>query len=1122
MDYKEIIESRYNRQNWQTLLHDIFGNKVKFWSSPSEVTTSSHFAKQALWLGTISLSDEQTISIYEVELSDNVDIERNRRGIRDMLLIDWRNNGNAGAFMFCYRKNESVLRFSYVSESWTFAEDGTYQKESTDTKRFTYLLGEGHRSRTAIQQFETLKKSGLSLKDLTKAFSVDAVSDMFFKGYKQQYEDIIFYVTGKRMVKVANKWEERMEGTPNQFIMQQFSKFPNPEKAIRDYVKKLMGRLVFLQFLQKKGWLGVPVNAEWGSGDSEFIQNLFAQTKDKDHFIDDVLELLFKDLNTEREGDISNLSSLTSQLWKIPYLNGGLFEREATDETDFPLPAKYMQSMLEFFASYNFTIDENDPDDAEVGVDPEMLGRIFENLLEDNKDKGAFYTPKEIVTYMCRESLIAYLQTDIEDEATKEAIRQFVTTHHSETLGTNDKFRQQVDEALKEVKICDPAIGSGAFPMGLLKELFLCRTALEGFEQSKAAEIKKHIIQKNIYGVDIERGAVDIARLRFWLSLIVDEETPHALPNLDFKIMQGNSLLEQYKGVDLSTMTEKKADGTGMLTIFDNMLDVFRLDLRKMLDEYYNCTDHNEKLLLRKRIIDNVKQQLKEQTINIDFGNLDLSGNDQFMLWHTWFYDVFFEGGFDIVIANPPYIGEKGHKEIFQPVKLDAQLGKFYLGKMDYFYFFFHFAFNTLNKKGVCTFITTNYYLTALGAKKLRLDIKDRAKIKSLLNLGELKLFENALGQHNIISTFTKDDNFNKCTIIDVHKKGALSPRIFESILSHVDRDTLYDTINQENIYDGNECYIRLHSDKEDSTLASILHKISSINDVLGNIAEVNAGIMGGCDSITNHNLEYVEESYIKEHDIRKGDGVFVLDRDNIRDRSRITDLEKYSFCKDFYKNSDIKKYSTNISTSKLIIFSSSDTPDMDQNKIRDFLQKYSPILTRIRNINNENIEYWHQLRRGTAHPHIFTCEKIVCPQRSKVNTFGYNAVDWYASADVYYITNPDKSYNLKYILGILNSKLYYVWLYNKGKRKGETLELYQKPLSEIPIKRADDNQQKMIIDVVDTILDAKNSNPQADTSIYENKIDFLVYKLYGLTYDEVLIVDPETPITREEYESGM
>lgn len=742
MNYKEVIESRYNRQNWQLLLHDIFGNKIKFWNTPSTIPTSSQFAKQALWLGTITLSDNQTISIYEVELSDSVDIERNRRGIRDMLLTDWRNNGNAGAFMFCYRKNESVLRFSYVSEAWTFADDGSYQKESTDAKRFTYLLGEGHRSRTAIQQFEKLRDSSLTLKDLTKAFSVDAVSDMFFKGYKQQYEDIIFFVTGKRMVKVANKWEERQEGKPNEYIMQQFAKFDNQEKAIRDYVKKLMGRLVFLQFLQKKGWLGVPAGESWGTGDREFIQNLFTNCQDKDHFIDNILEVLFNDLNTERKGDLATPSLGGGRGRLIPYLNGGLFERDATDETAFPLPAKYMQSLLDFFASYNFTIDENDPDDAEVGVDPEMLGRIFENLLEDNKDKGAFYTPKEIVSYMCRESLIAYLQTDIEDEPTKEAIRQFVTTHDVNALGTNNKFRQQVDEALKSVKICDPAIGSGAFPMGLLKELFQCRTALEGISQHQAAEIKKHIIQQNIYGVDIERGAVDIARLRFWLSLIVDEETPQALPNLDFKIMQGNSLLEQYKGVDLSTITELKTEkhGTYQTTMFDDMIDVLRLDLRKKLDEYYNCTDHKRKSILKQDIINNVKQQLREQSINVDFGDLDLSGNNQFMLWHTWFYDVFSQGGFDIVIGNPPYganidkdieIYKKKYKTL---VKNYADIYKMFIGE----------GLNISNDKtGYLCYITPNTYLSQPRYKDIRSFLVNY-KIERVVNLG-MGVFENAV-----------------------------------------------------------------------------------------------------------------------------------------------------------------------------------------------------------------------------------------------------------------------------------------------------------------------------------------------------------------------------------------
>ena len=188
MNYKEVIESRYNREAWQQLLHDIFRGKVSFWNRPSEVHVSSRLAKQALNLGKISLSDGESIAVYEVELTDNVNIERNRRGIRDMLTTDWRNMGYAGAFMFCYRKNESVLRFSYVSETWGFNKQGDYEKISTDTKRYTYLLGEGRGCRTAIEQFKVLRDSKQALSDITAAFSVEALTKQFYKDLFDWYQ----------------------------------------------------------------------------------------------------------------------------------------------------------------------------------------------------------------------------------------------------------------------------------------------------------------------------------------------------------------------------------------------------------------------------------------------------------------------------------------------------------------------------------------------------------------------------------------------------------------------------------------------------------------------------------------------------------------------------------------------------------------------------------------------------------------------------------------------------------------------------------------------------------------------------------------------------------------------
>jgi len=1030
MNYKDVIESRYNRKNWLLLLRDIFGSRAKFWNAPYVVETNSQMARQALWLGTISLSDEQTIAIYEVELAESVDIERNRRGIRDMLLTQWRNNGNAGAFMFCYRENESVLRFSYVSESWKFADDGTYQKESTDTRRFTYLLGEGHRSRTAIQQFETLKGSAQTLKDLTKAFSVDAVSDMFFRDYKAQYANIIFYITGKRMVKKGNKWEEIKEGRACRKILDEFSGFADPEKAVRDYVKKLMGRLVFLQFLQKKGWLGVPLNEEWGSGDKEFIQNLFAKTRDKDNFIDDVLEVLFNDLNTERKNDISKFSLFDYQ-FKIPYLNGGLFERDATDETIFPLPAKYMEDMLEFFSRYNFTIDENDPNDAEVGVDPEMLGRIFENLLEDNKDKGAFYTPKEIVQYMCRESLIAYLQTD-QNEEYKENIRQFVTTHNAELLGS---IKLEIDQKLKDVKICDPAIGSGAFPMGLLKELYLCRSAIEGLDDDNASEIKKHIIQHNIYGVDIEKGAVDIARLRFWLSLIVDEKTPHALPNLDFKIMQGNSLLEQYKGVDLSNVVEKKREGT--LDMYDDIVDVLRLDLRKLLAKYYDCTDHKEKKKLRKEITDNVKQQLSEQGITINFGDMDLAGNDQFMLWHTWFYDVFSQGGFDIVIGNPPYfVYQENHVGEIKELRNVKDYKIAFGGKLNAYKLFIANALSILcRKEGVMCIICQNSLLADRQATNLRKHIFEHAQFISIDSFPERdskkkRVFESVKMSVciPIVRKRKTKEYFHVYIWDDKNKSSGLQTKFN------------YDEIKSMNSVD--LAIPRLNSEYTPIVIKIIRSK------------EVDLKCIEGELNMTFHKGYFTNN--ISNPKILKGASIQRFYYTLQMSQGEIEYLDEVRYLKDYGKSDKSKHH----------------------NDMRIAMQGMTGANDKIR-IVMALIPKGYYLANS--------CNYLFAP----------NGLDIYA------------------LLGILNSKLIN-WFF-RCFSTNSNVNGYE--IDNLPIPSIDIDTQLKLKELVVSVMKQKSIDNHADTQNEESKIDEIVYHLYNLTYDEVKIVDPETPITREEYE---
>ena len=515
------------------------------------------------------------------------------------------------------------------------------------------------------------------------------------------------------------KWKEKKIHEPHE---QMYAAFGRNDKYVRDYVKKMMGRIVFLHFLQKKGWMGVPKDKNWGEGDVEFMLHLFeySSEKQKENFLNEVLEPLFADgLDTDRtaEDDLfdTHVALPEGSKVKVPYLNGGLFERDALDEIATKFPSEYFENLLEFLHQYNFTIDENDPDDAQVGVDPEMLGRIFENLLEDNKDKGAYYTPKEIVRYMCRQSLVAYLVTDIDDEAKKQLVADFVRNYDAELLGGSmSDFAQFIDERLKDVKICDPAIGSGAFPMGLLKELFLCRGAIENF--SNAADIKRHIIQKNIYGVDYERGAVDIARLRFWLTLVVDEETPHTLPNLDFKIMQGNSLFEWYEGVDLRGIVGEVGD-----TITFREKTTNPTFIKKWLDQYFETNNHEERIRLRGKISGAVEGLIESNNpaLRDKLFDLDIAANNCFFLWHTWFNDVFKRaegnGGFDIVIGNPPYgaklddVQKKVLKSLYQTTQTLKDKNNKSLtvqkGSMDTYTMFIELAYNIMRINGCMTMI---------------------------------------------------------------------------------------------------------------------------------------------------------------------------------------------------------------------------------------------------------------------------------------------------------------------------------------------------------------------------------------------------------------------------------
>lgn len=692
-------------------------------------------------LGDLVLAADATTSLFDVTVADRVRLRRNRAAVQRCIhrLMD---RYSCALIIFHYADRPlDPFRLTFCAR-----RGGT---EMTDTQRYTYIVGPGQPCRTVADRFVALgQKQGMDItfRDLEAAFAVQPLSDAFFNRYRELYADIVAYATGKRMVKTGNKWEEKTVATPSGPIMQPFrQQFKDEaEKRVRDYIKKLMGRLVFIQFVQRKGWM---------NGEPDYLQRLY-RDYEQEHgsedtrFVDDRLERVFSCLNTP-EGTPGRPS-----LAGIPYLNGGLFGEDGCDRLCFPLPAHFIGEVLSFFGQYNFTIDENDPNEAEVGIDPEMLGRIFESLLEDNKDKGAFYTPKEIVHYMCRESLTAYLLTGITDEPTREAITRFVATHNSEALRANPKLAEQVADHLEAVKICDPAIGSGAFPMGLLRELYALREALaDGTPDHDPAKLKRHIIEHNIYGVDIDRGAVDIARLRFWLALIVDEEQPQPLPNLDFKIMMGNSLIEEYRGVNLATVTQRKQ--CEQTNFVEDMTDCQRLILGKNIHDYYSEPDHEKKATLHTKIINGVYSVLAENNITpsiiASLRHEGIEDNTRFFLFHTWFYDVFKDnGGFDIVIGNPPYIQLQklpvADKELYKAAKYLT-----YHSMGDICCLFYERGMQLLRPEGQLCFITTNKWMGTDYGAPTRKYFLQHTDPQLLIDFQGVKVFESASVDVNIL-----------------------------------------------------------------------------------------------------------------------------------------------------------------------------------------------------------------------------------------------------------------------------------------------------------------------------------------------------------------------------------
>ena len=1046
-------------------------------------------------------------------------------------------------------------------------------------------------------------------------------------------------------------------------------------------VIRLITRLMFVWFLKEKGLVSEKLFDEKYlktilkfQDESAFykaiLQNLFFATLNstmgtrefrKDGFQGKSQHYGIHNVFRYRKEFIKPEETIKELFEPIPFLNGGLFEcldkKELKIEIDgfsdrpqnvLQVPDKLffgnerevdlskaygdtkkakskVRGLINILDSYKFTIAENTPIEEEIALDPELLGKVFENLLASynpetkttaRKQTGSFYTPREIVNYMVDESLIAYLkaklQTETEGFGGYVAFGENQATMFGNEMRIQQKFEMPISnnrwhskdaeletalrdlfnytddkhqfneleteiliKAIDNCKILDPACGSGAFPMGilhrlvhLLKKLDKDNAKWKQWQKQKAIEETKKafdigdskeredrlleindvfennasdygrklfLIENCIYGVDIQPIAIQIAKLRFFISLIVDEKTSleqnnlgiRPLPNLETKFVAANTLI----GI--------KKDGLIPAGITD-----LEKELKEVRAKHFSARTRRTKEKYRqedKRIRGEIAKLLKTGKINDTTADLiaDWNPYDQNAKadWFDAEYMFGIEKGFDIVIGNPPYIGQKGNKELFQPIKASPLGIKYHQRRMDLFYFFFHFGLDSLKKKGIIAFVTTNYYLTATYADKLRKHFYEDASIINLINFNELIVFESAQGQHNLITILSKGKQSNVFAKTAVTRRSGIADTFtINSFLNRTDEKSDYYYQEQDNIFEKDTLYLRIEpiqlkdNSETNSDIYSILNKIRKQSQLLSDFCFVEQGIVSGADKVSESLIEKYPS--IK---MSKGEGIYILTGEEVR--TLFPSNKDRIFLKQTYKNSDLEKWIVSPKTSLYVLYIKSNSRYFEVGEsVKSHLDRFKLILIN-RNVRegsitekdyqeftkgkkeisyimnatsmkNGNFYCLSYPRRGSK---TFEVPKIVNSRRAKSNNFAFENDGFYEQSDIVISTlKPEYEDNLdlKFILGILNSKLIYKWLYYKGKRKGELLELFQKPLTEIPIKLGSLKQQTDIAEIVEEIIKIKKQNTNTDISKLECKIDKLVYQLYGLTDEEIRIVE--------------
>jgi hypothetical protein len=1139
----------YNRQEFMKFLQNSFLPN-DFLPTEEKITFSTQmkYTTEAVKLGS---SETLDLVVYEIKHTSHHDarVSLSKEAFR---LLNEEVEDRA-LIVFVPEDNNDNYRFSFIEITLDIAAEGGHRisKGYSNPRRYSYFLGEGISYYTP-NKYLNEKGRVVNDEDLHSRFSVEVLTKEFYNELSDWYA-----------------WAIKIIRFPNDINDDTDDAKYNNEGAIR-----LITRLIFVWFLKQRHLIPEEffderyiANNLIEGFDPHAIVTLFGKSYEGKYYKAILQNLFFAMLNSpitaegstelsERHfrngrGDYDNNKLMryedyfsNPQLFvdiankTVPFLNGGLFDclddkdngmyydgfsdrdtvRKSLVVPDFlffgdeagkniDLSEWYgdknkkkvsARGIIDILKRYNFTVKENTPFDKEVSLDPELLGKVFENLLASfnpetqttaRKQTGSFYTPREIVQYMVNESLVAHLKRTVGEEL-EPKFRQLIQ-YTDEQVELTDGQRKQIMQSLYDCKILDPACGSGAFPMGILQQMvhilgridpdnvqwkdMMMNQAIdetsEAYRNASKEERgelitdiersfdesvnrpdyarKLYLIENCIYGVDIQPIAIQISKLRFFISLVVDQNTNNnptdnfgirPLPNLEAKFVAANTLI----GLN-------KKD----VSLFDtDSIKAKENELKIANHKIFGAKTARTKRKWRDRV-NELRQEIADMLKDCGaIGNAEaqqLTGWDMFnqnasspFFDSEWMYGV--KGGFDIVIGNPPYVFARNSKS----KGMTANEKKFYYDnfklakyQINLYHLFIERGCNLLNDKGIFAYIIPNNWLTINTNKDLREYILNMSAV-IVVNFYK-RVFETADVDSSILI-------FNNSTT----KKNIM---LFESVEKNkIDLIHKCDCIE---FLSKKDSIINIESFKNNAFVA-ILDIIEENSSELKEIADVKAGLQA--------------------YEVGKATPICTKEMKDNRIYHSMKKLDKTYY--QYLQGVDVCRYSLNWSGEYL---------------------KYGNNLAAPRKFN------------------LYSTPRILVRQIPSKPPYCINAcyTDEILLNDRNSMNIVNIKYNPLFLLGMLNSLLVSFWFVHKlGKmQRGLFPQFKINELASFPIPKISKNQQQPIITLVEEILAAKKQNPQADTAKQEQEIDLLVYKLYGLTYDEVKIVDPKTPITKEEYE---